>query len=114
MRSSQKPQPPCVIPSRKIGITGPHRLLARIPDFHSGETGSIPVGGTLERILVNVWSICRCYVWLLVSPGINGKGQCGRCGETPEVLNAMITSKEEALEIYFEWYGKYPEPITVK
>jgi hypothetical protein len=55
-----------------------------------------------------IYSICECYVWTVSASHIIR--QCGRCRVVPERLNYFI-DKEEALEIFHERYGHYPEPI---
>lgn len=63
-----------------------------------------------------VYLMCECYIWptyLWSTLGYNNKhqGKCGRCGKSSRKLSNMITTKEEALEVFFENYGHYPEPI---
>lgn len=62
---------------------------------------------------VVLYAICKCYVWPLLSDidwGINTGGRCERCQTRPTPLNSIIGPKE-ALEIFKEDNGNYPEPI---
>ncbi len=64
----------------------------------------------IKRVL---FAICACYVWPMFSDmqwGATLGGSCGRCDERPEPFNSTI-GPEEALEIYKEQHGAYPEPI---
>ena len=62
-----------------------------------------------------VWLMCDCYVWptyrwSTLNHDHDKQGKCGRCKGSCRLL-PMASSKEEALEIYFENYKKYPEEI---
>lgn len=64
-----------------------------------------------------VYLMCRCYIWptyywSTLARAKDEQGGCGRCGGQTIALSEMIKTKEEALEIFFENYGHYPEPIT--
>lgn len=63
-----------------------------------------------------VFLMCRCYIWPTYFWSTLGysndhQGSCGRCGKSSRKLSHMITTKEEALEVFFENYGHYPVPI---
>lgn len=61
-----------------------------------------------------MWLMCKCYVWPTYAWASLGKefdGRCDRCGEGCRVLSHFITTREEARDVFFENYRRYPTPI---
>ena len=44
-----------------VSMKSPHRLAVRTSDSHSGNTGSIPVGGAIRFRYSEIKGIARCF-----------------------------------------------------